>query len=165
MIEKSVILKEKKPFTYQISAFTLLIFGILFIFSGFSYFLGVLLCLISAFFIIMIRGTEIDFNKKRYRKIKIFGKFVSGKWLNLPEIKYISLFRAIMTQELKSVRTVKTEISEKYILINLIHENNKRLTVYKTQNFEDALNKAKLISKNFKIKIYDATSKDKKWLN
>ncbi len=163
MAENTLILKEKKPFTYQISAFTLLAFGILFIVSGFSYFLGILLCLISIIF--MIKSTEIDFNKKTYRNIKIIGNFIFGEWLKLPEIKYILLFRANMTQKLGSERYVKTEISEKYILIKLMYENNRRLTVYKTQNFEDALNKAKIISENLKLKIYDATSKNKNRLN
>ncbi|MCD6556092.1 MAG: hypothetical protein J7K64_02750 [Bacteroidales bacterium] len=167
MTGKSVILKEKKPFTYQISAFTLLFFGFFFILSGFSLILGVLLSLASVFFIIMVRGTEIDFDKKKYRKVKILGSFVTGTWTDLPEIKYIQLFKGIMAQELSSPGRISSsmKISEHYILIKLIHGNNKRLTIYKTKNFDDALNKAKLISEQLNLRIYNATSRNKTWLN
>ena len=167
MSGKSVIFKEKKLFTYQISAFTLSAFGLLFILSDFSLILGIVIILISLFFIITERGTEIDFTGKRYRKVTVFGNFVTGKWLDLPEIKYIQLFRGIMVQELSNPGRADntTKITEHYILIKLIHGNNKRLTIYKTKNFDDALNKAKLISEKLNLRIYNATSRNKTWLN
>jgi len=162
MTEETLILKEKKPFTYQISAFSLLGFGFLFIISGFSLILGIVLILISIFFIIMVKGTELDFAEKKYREVKIFGNSVTGKWLDLPEIKYILLFRAIMTQQLNNPGRGSnniTEISEYYILIKLIYSNQKKLTIYKTKNYDDALNTAKLIAQKLNLKIYDAISK------
>jgi hypothetical protein len=165
MSERTLILKEKKPFTYQFSAFTLLLFGIIFILNGFSVLLGTLLSLIAIFFLIMTRGTEIDFDKRTCRKVKIFGNIIIGNRVNLPEITYISLFRTIMGQKLNNPgRGIYTEISEHYIVINLIHGNNKRITVYKSKDFNDALSKAKLIAEKLDLKIYDATSVNRKWL-
>ncbi len=120
------------------------------------------LCGISLIFI-YADGIEIDLELKKYRTIvSLFGLHF-GKWKNLPEIDYVSVFK---TSETTTVRALSAEANVKndIIKINLFYNTNQKIEAYNTQNKEDAFAKAKQIATILNIDILDATERESKWL-
>jgi hypothetical protein len=155
------ILKHKKTIPYQIIAGLVIIFSIYWI--QFFLFGGIILGLGSLIFILYNEGLEIDFKQSKYRDVIIFGNVAFGKWVNLPEINYISVFRTVLVSGVYSMAGNKATNREKVILINLIYGKNERILVYKTEDLQEAFTKAEYLSEKLNLKIYDATTKAGKW--
>jgi len=110
-------------------------------------------------------GIQIDFENKKYRLGIFLGQNAFGKWKELPEIKYISVFKTTYTRTVRGISGIGSVSSkEKTIVINLIHGKNRRLKVYMTDEVSDAFEKANYIAEKLELKIYDATEKEGKWL-
>lgn len=109
-------------------------------------------------------GMEIDFSKQKYRSVKFLGPISFGTWLDLPEIKYISVFSVKIVSGVRGLSNTRISNTEKAIQVNLIHGKNERLKIYQTTETEDAFSKATTIAKKLNLKIYDATSGKGDWL-
>ena len=125
----------------------------------------ILFVLTALFFIAQNPGFQIDFENKKYRNTNMIGDHSFGNWQKLPGIKYITVFKTVITGRVYGMGATSTRTKEEVILVNFVYSKNKRLTAYKTNNIEDAFEKAVLFSKKLNLKIFDATSKDKKWIN
>ncbi len=163
MDETRFVSKTKKSIFYQI-AFTLVLLYAIFWMQVF--FFGRIALGMGALLLIgYTDGFDIDFKGKKYRKTKYLGPMAFGKWIDLPEVKYISVFRVIITSGVRGLSNTRVSSQEKVIVINLIYDKNKRLRVYKTEDKNDAFEKAGLISKGLGLRIYDATEREGKWLD
>ena len=88
-----------------------------------------------------------------------------NEWKNLPDnIKYISVFKTRFIGRVYGVGDTNVAVKQDAIVINLIYGQNEKLEVYKTKSIQDALNKANLFSQKLQLKVYDATSKQGKWV-
>ena len=87
-----------------------------------------------------------------------------GSWQPFPSVSYISVFKTTMVNKSTSLSGMSMVQKEKVVMINLIHHKNRRLNIYQTIDVEEAIEKAKVIALTMDLPIYDATSKNGKWL-
>ncbi len=160
MKNKNIIFKRKVPIMRYV-------FGVAFFFMGIAWLVtgnlfGMIFCGMSIFFFNR-DGSEIELDIKRYRTfVELFG-FRFGKWEDLPEIEYISVFS---TTESAKVRALSAEATVKndIIVLNLFYNGNHRIKAYATTDKEDAFKMAKQIAEILKIDILDATEAESKWI-
>ena len=156
------VFRYKKSFAYKISSTLMLLYSI-YLLQAYL-FGGIILTIGSLLFIAHVKGIELDLTNKKYRTVKIIGNQSFGRWQDLPQIKYISVFRTIIASSVMGRSGATVTNREKTILINLVHGKNQRLRVYKTENTDDAFEKAKYFSEKLNVRIFDATAKKGKWL-
>jgi hypothetical protein len=134
------------------------ILGILFL----PHIFGFVICGLS-FFFIHTTGIEIDLENKKYRKVTAFFSLIFGKWLDLPEIEYVSVFK---TSETTTIRALSAEanVKNEVIKVNLFYNTNQKIEAYNTDDIDDAFKKAKQIAIVLDIDILDATERETKWL-
>lgn len=163
MEENTFIFKGTKSLKIRIISSFVFLFGLLmmqiFLFGGIITTFG------SIVLFATVIGIQIDFENKRYRLAIFFGNIPFGKWKELPELKYISVFKATYVATVRGLTNTGLTSIEKKIVLNLIHGRNRRLKVYITDEVDDAFEKAQYIAKKLNLKIYDATEKEGKWLS
>ena len=155
--------KQKRSVTYTIVFTLVALVGIMwmqnFLFGGVS------LTGAALFFIVRTKGTELDFKNYRYRDGGFIGNVCFGQWKKLPEIKYISVFKVTMASSVAGLSNTKVHNRQETIKVNLIHGRNKRLTVFQTYDTKEAFSAARTIAQELDLRIYDATSHDRKCLD
>lgn len=155
--------KYKKSVGHYIGSTLMMIFAIIWI----QHFLfgSIVLGLGSIIFLGYRQGIEIDFKQRKYRDVYYFGNIGFGNWKFLPEIKYVSVFRTIITSGVTGRSGASITTKERVILVNLIHGKNQIINVFKTEDVDEAFKKAEIISTHLNVKIYDATERKGKWFN
>ena len=155
------VFKHNKSVGHYICGSLMVIFGVLWI----QYFLfgAVVLGIGSVIIIAFQEGVEIDLENKKYRNALFIGDYPMGNWKDLPEIKYISVFKTIIVSGVTGRSGASVTSREKVILINLIHGKNQQITVYKTEVKEDAFEKAEFLATKLNLRIYDATERVGEW--
>lgn len=152
--------KSNKSVAFYIASVLVTLFAVLFlqyyILGGMAF--GIMI------FVAFNSGMEIDFTHKKYRKVKFLGPVSFGTWIDLPDIKYISVFSVKIVLGVRGLSNTRISSSEKAIQVNLIHGKNERLKIYQTTETEDAFEKAKTIAEKLNLRIYDATSGKGDWL-
>lgn len=89
-----------------------------------------------------------DFENKRFKREFTIGAFKYGKWIDLPEISYISLFLKGGFQ------------------VNLCATNNKHWDLYEEFNFKDAFTIAFELSELLNVDLLDATDPyNSRWID
>ncbi|RYD72007.1 MAG: hypothetical protein EOP53_22670 [Sphingobacteriales bacterium] len=117
-----------------------------------------------ALFVVFCRnGIEVDFNETKYRDY--WGPTVLrfGKWISLPEIDYISVFKTKISQTVSS-RVSSVNFEDEEIQVNLITADRKRITVFETKNKNHALARAWKFADQLKVGILDATTHEREWI-
>lgn len=114
-------------------------------------------------FLIQREGSQIDLAAKKYREIRSIMGFTIGKWKNLPNIEYISVFK---TNESKRVQgmSASANFSNQVYKLNLFYNRNRKIEAYLTEDINDAFENAKYIAQVLNIKILDATERESKWI-
>lgn len=114
-------------------------------------------------FLIQREGSQIDLASKQYREIRSIMGIIIGKWKNLPDIEYVSVFK---TNENKRVQAMgaSTKFSNQVYKLNLFYNRNRKIEAYITNDVQDAFENAKYIAQVLNIKILDATERESKWL-
>ncbi|WP_430411435.1 hypothetical protein [Kordia sp.] len=160
MSNDKIEFKRKPPIIKTIFGVFIFSIGALSILVGGYY--GFIVCGISVFFLHK-DGTEIDLKIEKYRTfIEVLG-FRFGKWEDLPEIEYVSVFSTTETITVRS-RTAEANVKSDVIVLNLFYNGNHRIKAYTTKNKEDAFKVAKQMAEVLKIDILDATEGESKWL-
>lgn len=145
---------------------TKLIFGVVLfalgIYAAITNIFGLVLSGIGVF-LLLKEGSEIDLAAKRYREIYSIMGINIGKWKDLPNIEYVSVFK---TQENKRVQAMgaSANFSNQVYLLNLFHNRNQKIEAYRTEDLNDAFENAKYLSQVLSIDILDATERESKWL-
>ena len=114
-------------------------------------------------FLLLINGSEFDFEHHKYRKIKSILGISIGKWEPLPDIEYVSVFKTNELTTLRS-RSAEANVKNEVIKLNLFYNTSKRIEAYRTYNIDDAFNKAKEIASLLNVDILDATERESKWI-
>ena len=160
MNNTKIVFKRKSPIMKTIFGIFIFSVGLISVLAGGFY--GLIVCGISVFFLYK-DGSEIDLEINKYRTfIEVLG-FRFGKWGDLPEIEYVSVFSTVESITLKSY-TPETTIKNDIIVLNLFYNGNHRIKAYSTKSKEDAFNIAKQIAGILKIDILDATEAESKWI-
>ena len=123
---------------------------------------GFMICGLS-FFFIHTTGIELNLENLKYRTTTAFFSLTFGKWQDLPEIEYISVFKTSESTVVRAI-TAETVVKNEVIKVNLFYNTNQKIEAYKTQNIDDAFEKAKQIATVLNIDILDATERESKWL-
>jgi|GEM_PF-3518194 hypothetical protein len=110
------------------------------------------------------KGLKIDFINKKYMHFTSYGPQLFGKWISIPDIKYISVFRAKFNA--KIIFASMSFSRNVYIYqVNLITSNRKRITVFEADTANESLTFAEKLSGKMNLKIYDATQRIGKFLD
>lgn len=163
-IESSfLIYMYKKPETIKVLLLVLFLSGMYFTYF-FTSFLGISLSVLAVFYYTTSNGIILDLEKKRYQKARVFRNWTRGNWQDLPDISYVSVFKATMVSTTHSVSYRCVELKKKVVLINLIHDKNQRLNVFQTLDEKEGLQKAIFIAQKLDLPIYNATSRVGSWI-
>ncbi|WP_298513527.1 hypothetical protein [uncultured Kordia sp.] len=134
--------------------------GIIVLITGSLY--GFILCGLS-FFYLYLDGSEIDFETNKYRTFtEVFG-IRYGKWKELPEIDYVSVFSTTESVIVRS-RSAEAKVRTNVVVVNLFYHGNHRIKAYTAKKKEKAFQIAKQIAEILKIDILDATEAESKWI-
>lgn len=147
---------------FKILAFTLFLKALHSLYEQ-SYVSFLILTLIAVVIFIAKKGITISPSLQQYRYFFGLLKFKLGKWQTLPEFESISIFRARKSQ----TSTIATQSSTAYfseIEVNLIYNTSRKLTVFISDKYDAALEKARYFESLFKLPIYDATEREGKWI-
>ena len=108
-------------------------------------------------------GVELDYERKRYRRVKSLFGITLGKWQPLPDIEYISVFKTTETTTVWA-SSASANVSSFVVKVNLFYDTNQKIEIYDSKNLDDAFLKAKQIASVLNIAVLDATSRETKWL-
>ena len=108
-------------------------------------------------------GVELDYECKRYRRVKSLFGITLGKWQPLPDIEYISVFKTTETTTVWA-SSASANVSSSVVKVNLFYDTNQKIEIYDSKNLDDAFLKAKQIASVLNIAVLDATSRETKWL-
>lgn len=155
-----VLFKRKTPIMKLVFGACFFILGFFSLLGGSLY--GLIICGLSVFFL-HSDGSEVDLDSKRYRTfVSLFG-LRHGKWKDLPEIEYVSIFSTTETTTVRAL-SAETNVTSDIIQLNLFYDRNKKITAYSTTDKEDAFKVARHISELLIVDILDATESESKWL-
>jgi len=100
------------------------------------------------------KNVVFDLGKNKYKEEYCIGPIKVGKWKNLPEIDYVSVFKQPLEEG-------------KYIYeTNLWYQKNKHFNIYSNVNLEPVFEMGKSVSKILKVDLLDATiPNDYKWVD
>jgi hypothetical protein len=151
------IYKRDKPVPLIIIGYFLAGFAIL----GFpeSVILSSLLAVASALVLLYHTGIEIDFNNKRYRVFTTLRFFKFGRWMTIPELKYVSVFRVnfLSTNTSRAGRTLT--LKNEVLQVNIITKSKMRILLFETLNASKAFELAKEVAAAMSLKIWDASER------
>lgn len=153
--------KSSKSIIFYIVSIMITLYAVIWL----QYFIFGSIALGGMLFVAFNSAIEIDFKRLRYRNVKYLAALSFGKWVDLPEIKYVSVFRVKIVSGVRGLSNTRISSNEKAIQVNLIHGKNQRLKVYQTIDTEDAFEKARLIAGRMGLDVYDATKREGKWLD
>ena len=103
----------------------------------------------AAIYFSVLHTFYFDFDKKRFKKERKYVFVKLGKWQELPELEYISVFKK------------GTKLYE----VNLWYVGNKHFKISYTENKEKALAIGKQLAQKLKVDLLDATvANDSKWI-
>jgi hypothetical protein len=121
--------------------------------KGYAFFLSQTLILGLNFSI--VKNIYFDLDIKKFKKEYSVGIIKIGKWKDLPEIDYVSLF------------TVTSDNEPSRYDVNLWYKTNQHLTIYQTDfiNIEIAFHTSYEIAKKLEIDLLNATICPYEWMN
>ncbi len=114
-------------------------------------------------FLIKKEGTELDLESKKLRSIVSFLGIHFGKWKQAPAFEYVSIFKTNENIRLRYF-VAEANMKKEIYKINLFYNRNKYITVYKTEELDDAMKNGIEIGRVFGIDVLDATKANQKWL-
>lgn len=108
-------------------------------------------------------GTDINLTNKSIRSFQSLFGIKYGKWKQIPNFEYVSVFKTNESQTIRVV-TAETTLNSSVFLVNLFYNRNKHITFYKTTDKTKAFEVADHFKLALEIDVLDATEKEKKWL-
>lgn len=138
----------------------LVLLGIISLVSG--QYMGYMFLGLSLYFL-KKNGIQFNLENKTYRNtVSLFG-LVYGKWQQLPDIEYVSVFKSTQTSRVW-VSTASTNVTRTSIKVNLFYNTNQKIEAFVTDSATDAFKVAKQIATVLNLDVLDATTRDTKWL-
>ena len=107
----------------------------------------------------------LDLEHLRYKRNRIWGKRSLGKWTDLPQGSYLSVFATTLVCTSHSITYRRIDYKERVVKVNLIYDKNHRLMVFQSYSAEEAMAVAQKISQRLHLRIFDATGRVGEWLD
>lgn len=155
--------KHKKPEAVKALLMMLVLIGLFFGITS-SSIIGFVLSTVGIFFLVIDNAMIVDLDNKRYRQAILFRDKATGRWKSLPEVSYVSVFVTTMVSTSHSITYRSIVMKEKVVMVNLIYDKHKRLNIYQSKDREEAIEKAALVARKLDVRIFDATTRDGKWV-
>lgn len=146
---------------FQMLGFVLMALGVYLIYS--SNWFGIAALLIGFAFYFLNGGIQIDFEKRLHREY--FGLFSLkfGKWISIPELEYVTLFRANYTQR-GSVASIDNNFKDSRINISLVVSKAEKFEGGSFNTKKEALEVGNIFARELKTKLLDYTDREPKWV-
>lgn len=107
-----------------------------------------------------VRNLYFDLTNMEYKNENVVGPVKTGKWVTLPEIEYISVFRSKDGDD-----DGMTDTSGHNYEVKMWHHTSKHFTIYSSAEPEPALEMARYIATKLQVDLLDATvPNDSKWV-
>ncbi len=156
---KSIICKQERALKGRILTTIVLVFAVLYLFQTSE---PILARLIFLTITLLIFGFSVsykingDFNNQKL--FSVFGAVLFKTKLELDFPDYISVFSASLKldNEWGAVSAIGTKERHDKLVVRFFNEN-KNFTLYKTENYQKALDKANALSTLLNVEVYDAT--------
>ncbi|WP_123896634.1 hypothetical protein [Aureibaculum marinum] len=129
--------------------------GIFFLFSG-GIIYGFVIMGIAINFL-MQKGVELDLPNMKYRELMSWYGIKFGKWKQLPDIEYISIFETKKSSRFRAGGGNATYISEVIFKLNMFYQRNKHITLLATKNKDKVMEIATIISQELNVQLNIAT--------
>ncbi|WP_299259159.1 hypothetical protein [uncultured Aquimarina sp.] len=156
---KKLFFKQQKPLKIKILGILIFVLvGYLLLIGNSSLSQVLILLTIGVLLLGYSISYEVRVSFEVYRHLRFFNSTVYKVKKDLVFPEYISVFSALFTQdnEWGSVSALGTKEKHGSFVIRLFSENNK-FTLFKTNNYETALLRAKELGELIDVEIYDAT--------
>ena len=167
-------MKQNKP--YQVietkpgaaSLVTVFLGGVVVIWLTANYLLGVFVAILGMGVAFMPRGFVIDKENNKIKKVYYFLGLPIGKWYEMPDIKYVSLLRAIhkSSRRQSPAPAFASRTSDHYVYqVNLIVEEErlKPLRLISTSR-QQAIKEGLKLGEYLDVKVFDMTTGKKQWI-
>lgn len=126
--------------------------------------LGLIPVVIGLLILLHKPGVEMDMKNRKYRNSGFFLKKGIGPWQNLPDVQYISVFKASEVSSVQGLTNTRVSEKQDVFKVNFIYDRTGRFTIYQTSDIHDAMDKAKIMARGLNLKIYDATTSNQGWI-
>lgn len=111
-----------------------------------------------------INNVYSDLENRKYKKEIVVGPFKTGKWIELPEIDYISVFRQAWSKD--SDGDGRTDSSGYVYDVNVWHNTSKHFTIYTNGYPEASLEMGRQLAVKLNTDLLDATDpQNKEWVD
>lgn len=108
-------------------------------------------------------GIQIDFRQRLYRQYFGVAEVKFGKWQQLPEIDYVTVYVAHYAQR-GSVASIDNVRRYSRIKVSLIVSRTERYDAGFFDSREKALNAGLLIARNLRTRLLDYTDREPRWV-
>ncbi|RPD99669.1 hypothetical protein EGM88_03755 [Aureibaculum marinum] len=106
---------------------------------------------------LMQKGVELDLPNMKYRELMSWYGIKFGKWKQLPDIEYISIFETKKSSRFRAGGGNATYISEVIFKLNMFYQRNKHITLLATKNKDKVMEIATIISQELNVQLNIAT--------
>ena len=106
---------------------------------------------------------KLDLDKRKYRDYYCFFGLRFGKWKDIPNIDYVTVFRERMVQG-KNVASISSSHSEESYKVDMIISREEKISATKYTSKEKALDKGMELARAFNCKLLDYTSGKAEWV-
>lgn len=161
--EKGIISYPAGELNPNIIFLGLILFGAGAILTFASIYIGALLFIPAIGAFLHKINLEVDFENKRMREATKLWKMTWGEWEELPELEYLSVFKAKVSRTYNG-RFTSSKDNYEVIQVNVITAENKKIKLFQSQDVDKAYNVAKQYALMLGIDVWDATTKEGRWL-
>lgn len=109
-------------------------------------------------------GFELDLEQRKYRNLNSLFALDLGKWKDLPEIEYVSVFKTIKNSRARVI-TAEATMGFEVFKVNLFYNGNQHIEAYLSDSSDDAFKVAKHIAVFLELDILDATKPEQEWIH
>ncbi len=112
-------------------------------------------------FLFISEGIDINLNSKKYRQFLCIFKYKFGKWRQLENIKYASVFETSVKNKMEigivSFEPVRDDWKNTVFRVQIFFEDGNKLFIIDLKNKSKAFKIAFKIAKKLNVKVLDAT--------
>lgn len=136
---------------------------------AFLLYTGLAICLIptvlGVYLMVSDNALIVDLEHQRYKRNRLIGRWALGRWTALPHGCYLSVFTTTLVCTSHSITYRRIDVKERVVRVNLIHDKNRRLMLFQSNNADEAMSAAIRISHVLHLRIFDATGKVGVWVD
>lgn len=125
--------------------------------------IGIIMIPAGFIFSFLFINQDLDIDNRKTREYFGFLGMKFGKWKDIPEVEYVTVFQERMIQG-KNVVSISSYHSEESYMVDLIISPKERISAAKYVDKEKAIEKGMALALAFNCKLLDYTSGKAKWV-